>query len=86
MLSLRAGPSLAIARQKRNNLDFIALDKLRNLGFQDINHFEIAASRKTLLAMTIQDFFIYLREEKNEKGGPNTAGPPRQAHFIQYAN
>jgi hypothetical protein len=85
MLSLRAGPSLVIARHMRSNLDFIALDKLRNLRVQDINHFEIAASRKTLLAMTIQNFFSATCS-KNEKGGPDTAGPPGQAHFIRCAN
>jgi hypothetical protein len=46
MLSLRAGPPLAIARKSEAIWTSSLWDKLRNLRFQDINHLEIAASRK----------------------------------------
>jgi len=37
--------------------------KRSNLGFKEINKIEIATSRKTLLAMTLWDFFSKLLEQ-----------------------
>ena len=42
----------------------MARDKLRYLGFNEINNFEIAASLKTLLAMTLREFSSNLLGEQ----------------------
>jgi hypothetical protein len=56
-------------RAERSNLVFSTQDKLRNLGFKEINNFEIAtpalnvpgqAQQKALLAMTFLEFFSSL--------------------------
>ena len=47
-------PSL---RAEGKAISFMPHDKLLNLGFKEINNVEIAASRKTLLAMTLWEFF-----------------------------
>jgi len=49
--------------------------KRSNLGFKEINNFEIATSQKTLLAMTFREFFSKLLVYNIDKGlsifGPN---------------
>jgi hypothetical protein len=44
-----------------------------NLGFKEINNFEIATSQKTLLAMTFLEFFSSLLEYKKVSKLMNTA-------------
>jgi hypothetical protein len=48
--------------------------KRSNLGFNEINNSEIAASRKTLLAMTFQEFFSSLLK-------PNPRHPVKAGSF-----
>jgi hypothetical protein len=65
------GPSLVIASRRRSNLVVDVRDKLRNLGFKEMNNFENAtpalkipgqAQQKALLAMTILEFSSSLLE------------------------
>jgi hypothetical protein len=57
LLSSRGRPSHVIASQRRSNLDFIfiARDKLRNLGSNKINTFEIAAPAQSWVGKLPRD-------------------------------
>ncbi len=61
--SVFASRSLAVIASVAKQSRYPARDKLRNLGFKEINNLEIAASQKTLLAMTFRDFFSKLLKE-----------------------